>query len=237
MLCMVRLVFQRQAKLAAGVLLLHGAGDAGERAGRGLPGGGIILLFAAFAARRSLDFADVVADRHCAVSCGRRALVHRGAARQSGFLPHIFPQHNLERFSSNLYHHPQPFWFYVPVALLALVPWTVFALAALVDAMRDWRFSVQQPAGQEDFRTYLSLWFLLPIVFFSLSHSKLPGYILPGIPAATILLADFIRRREQEQIKPRDVDGGAACAAFLRDANRGVRRAVQTAEAANVTQR
>ena len=88
------------------------------------------------------------------------------------------------------------------MALLALVPWTFFALAALIDAVRDWRFSVQQPAGQEDFRTYLSLWFLLPIVFFSLSHSKLPGYILPGIPAATILLADFIRRREQEQIKP-----------------------------------
>jgi 4-amino-4-deoxy-L-arabinose transferase-like glycosyltransferase len=118
------------------------------------------------------------------------------------FFRTFFLQHNLERFSSNIYHHPQPFWFYVPVALLALVPWTVFALAALVDAIRDWRFSVQQPVGQEDFRTYLALWLLLPIVFFSLSHSKLPGYILPGIPAGTILLADFIRRREQEQIKP-----------------------------------
>lgn len=118
------------------------------------------------------------------------------------FFRTFFLQHNLERFSSNIYHHPQPFWFYLPVALLALVPWTVFALAALVDAIRDWRFSVKQPAGQEDFRTYLALWLLLPIVFFSLSHSKLPGYILPAIPAATILLADFIRRREQEQIKP-----------------------------------
>jgi 4-amino-4-deoxy-L-arabinose transferase-like glycosyltransferase len=118
------------------------------------------------------------------------------------FFRTFFLEHNLERFSSNLYHHPQPFWFYIPVALLALVPWTFFALAALIDAIRDWRFSVQQPAGQEDFRTYLSLWFLLPIIFFSLSHSKLPGYILPGIPAATMLLADFIRRREEEQIKP-----------------------------------
>jgi 4-amino-4-deoxy-L-arabinose transferase-like glycosyltransferase len=118
------------------------------------------------------------------------------------FFRTFFLQHNLERFSSNIYHHPQPFWFYIPVALLALVPWTVFALAALVDAIRDWRFSVQQPAGQEDFRTYLALWLLLPIVFFSLSHSKLPGYILPGIPAGTILLADFIRRREKEQVKP-----------------------------------
>ena len=114
----------------------------------------------------------------------------------------FFLQHNLERFSSNIYHHPQPIWFYVPVALLALVPWTIFVLAALVDAIRDWQFSVKQPSGQEDLRTYLALWLLLPIIFFSLSHSKLPGYILPCIPAGTILLADFIRRREQEQIKP-----------------------------------
>jgi len=82
------------------------------------------------------------------------------------------------------------------------VPWTVFVVAAVVDAIRDWRFSVQQPDGQEDLRTFLTLWFLLPIVFFSLSQSKLPGYILPAIPAGTILLADFIFRREQDAVKP-----------------------------------
>ena len=118
------------------------------------------------------------------------------------FLRVFFLQHNLERFTTKLYHHPQPFWFYLPVALLALVPWTVFVVEALVDAIRDWRFSVQQPAGQEDFRTYLTLWLLLPIVFFSFSQSKLPGYILPAIPAGTILLADFIRRREADALKP-----------------------------------
>ncbi len=111
-------------------------------------------------------------------------------------------QHNVERFSTNLYHHAQPFWFYLPVALLALVPWTVFVIVALVDAVRDWRFSVQQPPGAEDLRTYLTVWFLLPIAFFSLSQSKLPGYILPAIPAGTILLANFVWRREQEAEKP-----------------------------------
>ncbi len=118
------------------------------------------------------------------------------------FFRTFFLQHNLERFSTNIYHHPQPFWFYLPVALLALVPWTVFVVAALVDALRDWRFSVQQPPGVEDLRTYLMVWFLLPIAFFSLSQSKLPGYILPAIPAGTILLANFIWRREQEAETP-----------------------------------
>ena len=46
------------------------------------------------------------------------------------------------------------------------------------------------------------MWLLLPILFFSLSQSKLPGYILPSIPAGAILLADFIRRREEAQEKP-----------------------------------
>jgi len=118
------------------------------------------------------------------------------------FFRAFFLRQNVARFASNLYHHPQPFWFYLPVALLALVPWTVFAVAAVVDAIRDWRYSVQQPPGEEDLRTYLALWFLLPIIFFSFSQSKLPGYILPGIPAGTVLLADFILRREEGAAKP-----------------------------------
>jgi 4-amino-4-deoxy-L-arabinose transferase-like glycosyltransferase len=114
----------------------------------------------------------------------------------------FFLQHNLARYTTDLYRHHQAFWYYLPVGLLALVPWTVFVVAALVDAIRDWRFSVQQPPGGEDLRTYLAVWLLLPIAFFSLSQSKLPGYILPAIPAGTMLLANFIWRREQEAEKP-----------------------------------
>ena len=111
-------------------------------------------------------------------------------------------EHNLARYTSDLYRHKQPFWYYPPVALIGLLPWTIFAVTALVDAIRDWRFSVSEPPGREDLRTYLAVWFLLPILFFSLSQSKLPGYLLPAIPAGTVLLADFILRREQEGEKP-----------------------------------
>ncbi len=114
----------------------------------------------------------------------------------------FFLQHNLARYTTDIYRHHQPFWFYLPVGLLALVPWTVFVIVAIVDAIRDWRFSVQQPPGEEDLRTFLAVWLLLPIIFFSFSQSKLPGYLLPAIPAGTILLADFIRRREDAGDKP-----------------------------------
>jgi len=111
-------------------------------------------------------------------------------------------EHNLARYTSDLYRHRQPFWYYLPVALIGLLPWTIFVVTAVVDAVRDWRFSVSEPQAREDLRTFLALWFLLPILFFSLSQSKLPGYILPAIPAGAILLADFVRRREEAGDKP-----------------------------------
>ncbi len=111
-------------------------------------------------------------------------------------------EHNVARFATDLYRHKQPFWYYLPVLLIGLLPWTVFTIAAVVDAVRDWRYSVEEPAGQEDLRTFLTLWLLLPVLFFSLSQSKLPGYILPAIPAGAILLADFIRRQVAEDDKP-----------------------------------
>ena len=111
-------------------------------------------------------------------------------------------QHNLARYTTDTYRHRQPFWYYLPIVIIGLIPWITFVIAALVDAIRDWRYSVSQSAGEDDLRTYLGLWFVLPIGFFSLSQSKLPGYILPAIPASTILLADFILRREEAGDSP-----------------------------------
>jgi 4-amino-4-deoxy-L-arabinose transferase-like glycosyltransferase len=104
-------------------------------------------------------------------------------------------EHNLVRFGTNLYHHQQPFWYYLPVTLLALVPYTVFALAALRNTIRRWwgegRAVLQ---SQDALDVFLSLWLCVPVLFFSLSQSKLPGYILPAVPAATVLVAIYVQR-------------------------------------------
>lgn len=42
-------------------------------------------------------------------------------------------------------------------------------------------------------------WLVVPVVFFSISQSKLPGYILPAIPAGAVLLADYLRRHLDEE--------------------------------------
>lgn len=108
-------------------------------------------------------------------------------------------EHNLARFGTNLYRHNEPFWYFLPVTLLGLVPWTVFTLAGLGGVLRNWwnERSKALPAP-EPLGLFLGLWLLVPVVFFSISQSKLPGYILPAIPAGALLLTDYIRQRLTE---------------------------------------
>ncbi|HEV8491292.1 MAG TPA: glycosyltransferase family 39 protein, partial [Candidatus Angelobacter sp.] len=110
----------------------------------------------------------------------------------------FFIEHNLERFGTNLYQHSQPFWYYIPVFLLAALPWTFFALPALAEAGRNaFRRESPEPskgAADDGLPSFLFLWIVVPIIFFSISRAKLPGYILPAIPAAALLTAEYIHR-------------------------------------------
>jgi 4-amino-4-deoxy-L-arabinose transferase-like glycosyltransferase len=112
-------------------------------------------------------------------------------------------EHNLERFGTNLYRHKEPFWFYVPVVLLGLVPWAAFFVAALVECLRAWWAEGREVLNsQRTLEVFLAIWFFVPLVFFSISQSKLPGYILPSIPAGALLVAEYGRRRMLDQSRP-----------------------------------
>ena len=124
--------------------------------------------------------------------------------RNPQFFREFILQHNFARFSTNLYHHPEPFWYYLPVGALALVPWIVFVIAALVESVRTWIAERKAPPAQHDlelqFRLFACCWLLVPVVFFSLSQSKLPGYILPAVPAGAVLLADYLLQRFEYEV-------------------------------------
>ena len=123
------------------------------------------------------------------------------------FFREFFLEHNLERFATNRYEHEQPFWYYIIVVVLALMPWTVIAIRALVDGIQtsvaEWRLRHSKPDKPKPsrpgdaFPEFLVLWALIPILFFSFSQSKLPGYILPSIPPLTILTGDYLFRCRQ----------------------------------------
>jgi 4-amino-4-deoxy-L-arabinose transferase-like glycosyltransferase len=116
-------------------------------------------------------------------------------------------EHNLGRFSKDLYHHTEPFWYYLPVTALGLVPWTVFVIAAFLEQVRWWGES--HPANGTDldcenrFGLFACCWLLVPVLLFSISQSKLPGYILPAIPAGALLLVDYLRQHfDQRDARP-----------------------------------
>jgi 4-amino-4-deoxy-L-arabinose transferase-like glycosyltransferase len=132
--------------------------------------------------------------------------------RNPNFLKVFFLQHNLERFATDRFQHEQRFWYYLPVMILALMPWAVIALTAFADAIRasvnEWkarrrknRYVGLNRAG-DAFPEFLVIWALIPIVFFSLSESKLPGYVLPSVPPLTILAGDYLNRIRDRGLKP-----------------------------------
>ncbi len=132
--------------------------------------------------------------------------------RNPSFLRVFFLQHNLERFATDRFHHAQSFWYYLPIVILALTPWAILAIAAFWDAVRqsiaEWRARSAKYHYMGNFRAgdafpeFLVLWALIPIVFFSFSDSKLPGYILPSIPPLTILTGDYLNRMRERGLKP-----------------------------------
>ncbi|MGH9581250.1 MAG: ArnT family glycosyltransferase, partial [Terriglobales bacterium] len=108
-------------------------------------------------------------------------------------------EHNLARFSSDLYLHRQPFWYFAPVLLLAMAPWTAFAAAAVASVVRRWR---AWASPEETLPVFLLSWGMAPVAFFSLSQSKLPGYILPAVPAFALLVAEYVQRRQRVESAP-----------------------------------
>ncbi|HEV2699486.1 MAG TPA: glycosyltransferase family 39 protein [Terriglobales bacterium] len=119
-------------------------------------------------------------------------------------------EHNLARFSSNMFHHPEPFWYYIPVTLLGWVPWAVFVVAALVWTIRTFR-----KLDVDTLNIFLLIWVAVFVIFFSISESKLPGYVLPAIPPGIVLLAIYIHERAARKPHPLLVPLHAAVASAL----------------------
>jgi 4-amino-4-deoxy-L-arabinose transferase-like glycosyltransferase len=123
--------------------------------------------------------------------------------RNPDFFRVFIVEHNLERFGKDLYHHTQPFWYYLPVILLSLVPWTMFVSVAVAETVRAWWAEKRELYRADDaFPAFLVIWLIVPLVFFSFSASKLPGYILPALPAGTLLLAEYVRRHVTRGDRP-----------------------------------
>ena len=116
------------------------------------------------------------------------------------FVDQFFIQHHFERFTSNKYKHPQPFYFFLWVLPLMTLPWLPFFFAGLWRQVKAALKNVisrseVRDSGFYDLTLFAVAWLTFPLAFFSLSGSKLPGYILPSVPAAIIIAAIFLFER------------------------------------------
>lgn len=93
------------------------------------------------------------------------------------FVRTFFWEHQLGRFSSEALQHVQPFWFYGPVLVGMLLPWSPLVVLLF-------RRTLYRDRG----RVFLLLWAAFGLVFFSASTNKLPGYLLPLLPATAALM-------------------------------------------------
>jgi 4-amino-4-deoxy-L-arabinose transferase-like glycosyltransferase len=117
--------------------------------------------------------------------------------RNPQFLRVFLLEHNLARFGTNMFHHPEPLWYYIPVTLLGWVPWAVFVAAAVVFAVLKLR-----DREADSLNTFLLIWIAVFVVFFSISKSKLPGYVLPAIAPGVLLFANFLREKRLSRLHP-----------------------------------
>jgi 4-amino-4-deoxy-L-arabinose transferase-like glycosyltransferase len=159
--------------------------------------GGATLLWAALTRQWLAPFRflhPLVIAAFCATSLPWYVLC---AMRNPDFLRVFIWQHNFERYLTPVFEHRQPFWFYGYILLLAVFPWIFFFCTALFDAF----LRLKRRAPLESIDTFFACWAIFPVLFFSLSRSKLPGYILPAIPPLIILLGRWVSRTMES--KPR----------------------------------
>ncbi len=126
------------------------------------------------------------------------------------FIDEFFIQHHFQRYTSNKYQHPQPFYFFFWVLPLMTIPWLPFFFASIWNLIKRIVSRKDAKTQSEKFTIHHSpltifavSWLLVPLVFFSVSGSKLPGYILPALPAALILTAEYVWQFVQKSAKRR----------------------------------
>jgi 4-amino-4-deoxy-L-arabinose transferase-like glycosyltransferase len=110
------------------------------------------------------------------------------------YLQGFFVGDNLERFATDRFNDPRPWWFYLPVVAGGLLPWTPLALVWLGPVTQFIRR--RRDVGTIDLR--LLLWAALPLAFYTLSVGKQPRYVLPVLPPLALLLASSLIERTQE---------------------------------------
>jgi 4-amino-4-deoxy-L-arabinose transferase len=106
------------------------------------------------------------------------------------FLEDFFWKQHFARYLTGALQHERPFWFYGPVLLAGFFPWTPLLL-----------FLFEKRLYKDARATFLLAWLAWGFLFFSISRNKLPGYLLPLLPAAAALIGIAIAEAKPRTTK------------------------------------
>lgn len=103
------------------------------------------------------------------------------------FPKYAFWDESLLRFTTGAHmHRSQGVYYYIPVYLAGFFPWSFFLLFAGWNRLKRWR-ALRHEAHRAEL--FLLSWAGIVFVFFTVSHSKLPGYFLPALIPLSVLMA------------------------------------------------
>jgi 4-amino-4-deoxy-L-arabinose transferase-like glycosyltransferase len=125
------------------------------------------------------------------------------AIRVPGFIWFYFVGEHLRRFFQASYSHGEPIYFYLPVLLIGLMPWSLMSAAIL---RRD---------SQNSARSFCLVASIVVLTVFSLASAKLIPYILPAMPPLAVLLADAIISRVETASRTSGLRFTAAAVSLL----------------------
>lgn len=109
------------------------------------------------------------------------------ARRNPEFLEFFFIHEHLQRFTQDDHSRTGPIYYFIPLLLIGFLPWIAQIPSSIAQAWRERR-------GYFSPSWLLVCWFLVILGFFSISHSKLPGYIIPIFPALAMLVGNCLDR-------------------------------------------
>ncbi len=107
------------------------------------------------------------------------------------YLDRFFVGENVQRFVSTQYNTRRPFWYYLPIVVGGLLPWSPLMLVW----WRPMRRVAARLRAIQPIEVWLGVWAFSPLLFYTLSIGQQPRYVLPVLPPLAVLLARAVSRR------------------------------------------
>ena len=154
----------------------------------------VVLLPIAWRERRrlQLDVRGIALAVLIAAVVGLPWYVAMWLEHGSAYVQSFFVSDNLERFTTERFNDARPFWFYLPVLLGGLMPWSAYLVAFSGDGLARLR---RRTLHLSDTDWRLLIWAAMPVLFFTVSIGKQPRYILPVLPPLAVFVARGIVER------------------------------------------